>query len=103
MNNCTLALTISELPEVRYTANGDKTGQSVGEFYSPHHHEKSQPSPPSEIKIIAWGESLTEQLYNLEIGRQYIISGRLSTNTVERAEGFKEKRVELIAERIFGV
>lgn len=103
MNNCTLAISISQQPELRYTANGDKIGQTIGEFYSPHHNDKENPSSPSPIKVVAWGERLADQLFNLEIGQQCIITGRLSTHSIERPEGFKEKKAELVVERIFAV
>ncbi len=103
MNNCTLALKISQAPQIRYTPNSQIVGEVVGEFYSPHHHEKERPSPASTFKVIAWGEHLAEQLNAVEVGGLYVVCGRLSMMTTERPEGFKEKQAELIAERIFAV
>jgi len=54
--------------------------------------------PPATLKVVGWGICS-------EIQQQYhqgdrIIEGRLSMNTVERPEGFKEKRAELTVQRI---
>lgn len=75
----------------------------MGEFYSPHHHEKEETSPPSPIKIVAWGEHLVEQLNALEVGKIYVVCGRLSMIVTKRQEGLKQKHAELVAERIFAV
>lgn len=61
---------------------------------------KDAPPPPSTIKVVAWGENLVTQLSSLRSAQQCVIQGRLSMNTIERPEGFREKITELIAERI---
>ncbi|GAB1545279.1 hypothetical protein NUACC21_79550 [Scytonema sp. NUACC21] len=100
MNNCTIAITVVATPEYRYTRDGDHIAQCLGAFYSPHHNEKETPPSPSTIKVVAWGETLATQLTSLRSSQQCVIQGRLSMNTIERPEGFKEKITELTVERI---
>lgn len=99
MNNCTLAITVIGVPEYRYTPTGSPVAQCVAAFYSPY--RKPEETTPSTIKIVAWGESLATQVNRLEDGQECIVAGRLNMNTIERSEGFKEKKAELIVERIY--
>jgi single-stranded DNA-binding protein len=100
MNDCTIAITVVATPEYRHTRDGDHIAQCLGAFYSPRHNEKDAPPPPSTIKVVAWGENLATQLSSLRSAQQCVIQGRLSMNTIERPEGFREKIAELIAQRI---
>lgn len=103
MNDCTIAITVVATPEYRHTRDGNPIAQCLGEFYCPHHNEKDAPPPASTIKVVAWGENLATQLNSLRSSQQCVIQGRLCMNTVERPEGFKEKLVELTAERIIPI
>jgi single-stranded DNA-binding protein len=44
--------------------------------------------------------TIIEQAPTLKNGAQVLITGRLGIRTIDRPEGFKEKRVELVAETI---
>lgn len=57
--------------------------------------------PPATLKVIAWGNFAQEVHEKYHQGDQIIIEGRLGMNTIERQEGFKEKRAELTAQRIY--
>jgi single-stranded DNA-binding protein len=50
--------------------------------------------------VIGWGNLATEIQESYTIGDRIVIEGRLKMDTIERPEGFKEKRAELVAGRI---
>jgi single-stranded DNA-binding protein len=50
--------------------------------------------------VIGWGNLATEIQQSYTIGDRIVIEGRLKMDTIERPEGFKEKRAELVAGRI---
>jgi single-stranded DNA-binding protein len=87
-------------PELRYTQDTQiPFAQMLVEF------EGSRPEdPPATLKVVGWGEKLAPEIQeNYTEGDNLIIEGRLSMNTIERPEGFKEKRAELRASRIYRV
>jgi single-stranded DNA-binding protein len=51
--------------------------------------------------VVGWGNFATEIKENYSTGDRVIIEGRLGMNTIDRPEGFKEKRAELTASRIY--
>jgi single-stranded DNA-binding protein len=57
--------------------------------------------PPTTLKVVGWGNFANEIKENYSAGDRVIIEGRLSMNTIDRPEGFKEKRAELTASRIY--
>jgi len=59
--------------------------------------------PPATLKVIAWGNFAQEVHEKYHQGDRIIIEGRLGMNMIERKEGFKEKRAELTAQRIYPV
>jgi len=97
MNSCILMAKIVRTPELRYTQN-DQTPfvQMLVEF------EGFRPEDPaSTLKVVAWGGLGTEVSQSYNEGDRVVIEGRLSMNTLDRPEGFKEKRAELVVSRIF--
>ena len=59
--------------------------------------------PQSTIKVSLWGKSAPRAPEFYHNGDRVIIEGSLRMNTVERQEGFKEKRAELNAFRIYSL
>ena len=75
MNQCILLAEIIQEPELRYTAdNQTPLAEMVVQFAGIRPED-----PPSTLKVI---------------------EGRLNMNTIDRPEGFKEKRAELTATRV---
>ena len=96
MNSCVLMIKIIRPPELRYTQD-DKTpiAQMLVEFAG-----RRPEALTSTIKVIGWGNLATQMKNTYKEGDRLIIEGRLSTNTFDRPEGFREKRVELVASHI---
>lgn len=103
MNNCTIAITIVNAPEVRYTHDGVPLGQCHGTFYSSYVKEDTAPTPFPVIRILGFGESLANEMIQLQAGEQYIMMGRIQMRTAEQPEGYKEKKAELIVNQIQGL
>lgn len=97
MNSCILMAKIVRSPELRYTQdNQTPFAQMLVEFEGTRPEE-----PPSNLRVVAWGGLGTEVAQAYTEGDRVILEGRLSMNTLERPEGFKEKRAELVVSRIF--
>jgi single-strand DNA-binding protein len=97
MNSCTIGGTVLEKPESRYTSDGEN---KVANFYIEFFYGATDNRKTAKLKTIAWGLN-AEQAENLEAGDVVILEGRLSMNSIESNEGFKEKRAEFTANRIF--
>ena len=97
MNTCILMAKVVRDPELRYTQDTQiPFSQLLVEFSGLREED-----PPSTLKVVGWGEKLANEIQeNYSVGDALIIEGRLSMNTFERPEGFKEKRAELRASRI---
>ncbi len=96
MNNCILMAEIVQAPQLRYTADnqtpiaefvvkfpGIREGDSVG-----------------QIKVVGWGNLAQEIQDRYHAGDRVLLEGRLGMNTLERPEGFKEKRAEMTVQRV---
>lgn len=97
MNSCILMAQIIQDPELRYTAdNQTPIAQMLVEFPSQRAEE-----PSSRLRVVGWGNLANEIKEKYSMGDRVVIEGRLTMNTIERSEGFKEKRAELTASRIY--
>ncbi|OCR02231.1 single-stranded DNA-binding protein [Oscillatoriales cyanobacterium USR001] len=100
MNSCILMAEIVQEPQLRYTSESQtQIAEMLVQFPG------SRPEdPPSTLKVVGWGNLAQEIHGNYHQGDRVIIEGRLSMNTVERKpEGFKEKRAELTAQKIYSL
>lgn len=96
MNSCILMAEIVQEPELRYTPdNQTAIAQMLVQFPGLRAED-----PPATLKVVGWGNLAQEIQQNYHQGDRVIIEGRLSMNTFERSEGFKEKRAELTVQRI---
>jgi single-stranded DNA-binding protein len=96
MNSCILMATVIGTPELRYTQeNQTPVTQMLVEFQG-----GKMGDPLSTLKVVGWGNLATEIQESYAIGDRIVIEGRLKMDTIERPEGFKEKRAELVAGRI---
>ena len=96
MNSCTLMAEVVQEPELRYTSDTQAPiSQMLVEFPALRDED-----PPAQIKVVAWGK-LAEQMQSEYVkGDNVIIEGRIGISSLERPEGFKEKRAELTASRL---
>ncbi|MEH2327004.1 MAG: single-stranded DNA-binding protein [Nostoc sp.] len=99
MNNCVLMAEIINEPQLRYTADNLGVTEMLVQFPNSLKPE----DPPATLKVVGWGNLATEIQQNYHQGDRVILVGRLSMNTVERQEGFKEKRAELTVQQIQSV
>ena len=96
MNNCILMAEIVQEPELRYTSDNQT---AIAEMLVQFPGNRAE-DPPSTLKVVGWGNVAQEIQQQYHQGDRIIVEGRLSMNTVERPEGFKEKRAELTAQRV---
>ncbi len=99
MNSCVLIAKVIRNPELRYTSdNQTEVAQMLVEFEG-----RRSEDPPSTLKVVGWGGLATQMKETCTEGDRLILEGRLSMNTFERKEGFKEKRAELVISRFYPV
>jgi single-strand DNA-binding protein len=96
MNSCILMAEIIQEPQLRYTAdNQTAITEMVVQF------ESTRPDdPPATLKAIAWGNRAQEVYDHYKVGDRVVLEGRLTMRNVDRPEGFKEKRAELVVSRV---
>lgn len=96
MNSCILMAEIVQAPELRYTSD---TQTPIAEMFVEFPGLRAE-DPPSRLKVVGWGNLAQEIQERFHEGDRVVIEGSLRMNTVDRPEGFKEKRAELTAQRI---
>lgn len=97
MNSCILMVRIIKEPELRYTADAQlPIAEMMVEFPNIGIENK-----PAVLKLVAWRDLAQQVSQQYHEGDVIIVEGRLNMNTIDRPEGFKEKRAELIASRIY--
>ncbi len=96
MNSCVLMAEIIQEPELRYTADNQlEITEMLVQFWGTRDSD-----PPANLKAIGWGNLAKEIQQNYHIGDRVILIGRLAMNTIDRPEGFKEKRAEMTVQQI---
>ncbi|MGB0561118.1 MAG: single-stranded DNA-binding protein [Spirulinaceae cyanobacterium] len=97
MNSCILMARIVQAPERRMTPDGNSVLSSMlVEFPG-----SRDTDPPQRLKAVGWGNLAEDIHQNYQVGDWVILQGNLRMNTVDRPEGFKEKRAELSISRIY--
>ena len=96
MNSCVLVARILGEPELRYTPDNTPLAQITIEFPG-----LRETDPACRLKAVGWGDNLSQTIQqNYHDGDNVIVTGRLTMNTIERPEGFKEKKAELVISQI---
>lgn len=96
MNSCILMAEIVQAPQLRYTSdNQTPIAEMLVQFPGLRDED-----PPSTLKVVGWGNLAQEIQEQYHQGDHVVIEGRLGMNTIDRPEGFKEKRAELTAQKI---
>ncbi|MDB9374951.1 single-stranded DNA-binding protein [Nodularia sphaerocarpa] len=96
MNSCVLMAEIIQEPQLRYTADNLAITEMLVQFPNSQRTEDQLVT----LKVVGWGILATEIQQNYHQGDRVILAGRLGMHTVERQEGFKEKRAELTVQQI---
>ncbi|MDJ0556071.1 MAG: single-stranded DNA-binding protein [Microcoleaceae cyanobacterium MO_207.B10] len=97
MNSCILIVRIIKEPELRYTADAQiPVAEMMVEFPNIGVDNK-----PAILKVVAWRDLAQQVSQQYHEGDVVIVEGRLNMNTIDRPEGFKEKRAELTASRFY--
>ena len=96
MNNCILMAEIVQAPQLRYTADNQTT---IAEFVVKFPGLRENDAP-GQLKGVGWGNLAQEIQERYGAGDRVLLEGRLNMNTLERPEGFKEKRAEMTVQRI---
>ncbi len=96
MNSCVLMAEIIQEPQLRYTADNLAITEMLVQFPNSQRAEDQLVT----LKVVGWGNMATEIQQNYHQGDRVILAGRLGMHTVERQEGFKEKRAELTVQQI---
>lgn len=96
MNNCILMAEIVDAPQLRYTADNQTP---IAEFVVKFPGLRDGDSA-SQLKVVGWGNLAQEIQERYQIGDRVLLEGRLGMNTLERPEGFKEKRAEMTVQRV---
>lgn len=96
MNSCILMADIIQSPQLRYTSDNQTP---VAEFVVQFPGSRPEDAP-SQLKVVGWGNLAQEIQEQYHEGDRVLLEGRLGMNTVERSEGFKEKRAELTVQRL---
>ncbi|MGB3292935.1 MAG: single-stranded DNA-binding protein [Phormidesmis sp.] len=96
MNNCILMAEIVQAPQLRYTADNQTP---IAEFVIKFPALR-EGDAPGQMTVLGWGNLAQEIQERYQQGDRVLLEGRLSMNTIERPEGFKEKRAEMTVQRI---
>jgi single-strand DNA-binding protein len=96
MNSCILMAQVISDPELRSTQDQMSVSTMMVEFESTKEGED-----PGKVQVEGWGKLAEEIKSTYSLGDQIIIEGRLSMNSFEMPEGYKEKRAKLVASRIY--
>lgn len=98
MNSCVLLAQVISEPELRYTQDNTPLAQMLVEFPA-----LREGDPPCRMKAVGWGNLGQEIQQSFHEGDQVVLVGRLTMNTIERPEGFKEKKAEFVISQIESV
>lgn len=87
---------IVDAPQLRYTADNQTP---IAEFVVKFPGLRAEDTP-GQMKVVGWGNLAQEIQTQYKMGDRVLLEGRLGMSTVERPEGFKEKRAEMTVQRV---
>ena len=89
MNNAIISVQIVQQPQLRYTSdNQTPVAEALVESLPLRDGD-----PPATFKSTVWGDRAAD-FAALKEGQSLILDGRLGINSIDRSEGFKEKKPE---------
>jgi single-stranded DNA-binding protein len=95
MNSIVLMAEVLTDPELRRTPDNQS---SIASFLVQFAGGRAEDAP-YRIKVVGWNNLADEMVEKYHKGDQVVVEGRLRLDTVDRGT-FKEKRTELIAQRV---
>ncbi|TYQ31760.1 single-stranded DNA-binding protein [Pseudanabaena sp. UWO310] len=95
MNSIVLMAEVLTDPELRRTPDNQS---SIASFLVQFAGGRAD-DPPYRIKVVGWNNLADEIVEKYHKGDQVVVEGRLRIDTVDRGT-YKEKRTELLAQRI---
>ncbi|PZO35488.1 MAG: single-stranded DNA-binding protein [Pseudanabaena frigida] len=95
MNSIVLMAEVLTDPELRRTPDNQS---SIASFLVQFAGGRAEEAP-YRIKVVGWNNLADEIMEKYHKGDQVVVEGRLRLDTVDRGT-FKEKRTELIAQRV---
>ena len=87
---------IVDAPQLRYTADNQTP---IAEFIVKFPGLRAEDTA-GQMKVIGWGNLAQDIQERYKTGDRVLLEGRLGMSTVERPEGFKEKRAEMTVQRV---
>jgi single-strand DNA-binding protein len=87
---------IVQAPELRSTSDNQ---MEIAEMFVQFINAKPE-NPPALIKVVGWNNLAREIKEKYRQGDRVIIEGRLEMSVIDKPEGYKEKRAQLVASRI---
>ncbi|NEP16923.1 MAG: single-stranded DNA-binding protein [Leptolyngbya sp. SIO4C1] len=96
MNHCILMAEVVQAPQLRYTSDNQTP---VTEFVVQIPGLRSEDASV-QLKAVGWGNLAQEIQERYQLGDRVVIEGRLTMKTVDRPEGFREKRAEITVQRL---
>ncbi|BAU12580.1 single-stranded DNA-binding protein [Leptolyngbya sp. NIES-3755] len=96
MNSIILLADIIQEPQLRFTSDNQTPIAEMRVEFAGLRPE----DPATQLKAVGWGNLAQEIQANYHEGDRVILEGRLTMNTVDRPEGFKEKQAELTIQKI---
>lgn len=97
MNSIVLMAEVLSDPELRRTPDNQS---SIASFLVQFAGGRAEDAP-YRIKVVGWNNLADEIMEKYHKGDQVVVEGRLRLDTVDRGT-YKEKRTELIAQRVHG-
>ncbi len=97
MNSCILMAEVIQDPQLRFTPDNQTPIAEMRVQFSGLRPEE----PPVTLKVVGWGNIAQDIQANYHQGDRVILEGRLTMNTVDRPEGFKEKTAEMTVQKIY--
>ena len=97
MNNCILMAEVIQDPQLRFTPDNQTPIAEMRVQFAGLRPEE----PPVTLTVVGWGNIAQDIQANYHVGDRVIIDGRLTMNTIERPEGFKEKTAEMTVQKIY--
>lgn len=95
MNSIVLMAEVLTDPELRRTPDNQS---SIASFLVQFAGSRAEDAP-YRIKVVGWNSLADEMVEKYHQGDQVVVEGRLRLDTVDRGT-YKEKRTELIAQRV---
>ena len=99
MNNCILMAESIQEPQLRFTPDNQTPIAEMRVQFAGLRPEE----PAVTLKVVGWGNLAQDIQANYHVGDRVILDGRLTMNTVERPEGFKEKTAEMTVQKIYAL